>query len=213
MDRLDALAARLRQEDDPRLRAELLQLASPLVEEVVEEFSHSGLPREELLKAGHLGLLAAVCNPQLDRFGDFSTYARNLIRGEIRTRVRAKFPPPKPPRWLTLLSRQLDQALRELTGELGRPPTLEELGERLNLTPQGLKEAFKAREAVLYTSLGREQREEDLHPEFHPELIRDRRPSPFPWQARIRLAQALDRLGALWFKASQRLLESRKEEE
>jgi DNA-directed RNA polymerase specialized sigma subunit len=212
MERLDELAARLRQEDDPGLRAELLRLATPLVEEVVGEFSDTGLPREELLKAGHLGLLAAVCNPHLDRFGDFSTFARNLIRGEIRARVRSKFPPPAPPRWLTILSNQLDRALRDLTKELGRPPTLEELGERLNLTPQGLKEAFKAREAILYTSLAEKRRAEDARPEFHPELIRDLRPSPFPWQARIRLAQALDHLASLWLKASQRVLETRKEE-
>jgi len=76
----------------------------------------------------------------------------------------------------------------------------------LNLTDEGLKEAFKAREAFLYTSLSQDQRAEDSRPEFYPELIRDRRPSPFPWQARIRLAQALDRLSDLWSRLLERTL-------
>ena len=198
MNRLQELAEELVCRDDPRLRAELLALAEPLADEVVAEFAGCGLEEEELRRAAHLGLISAVYHPELARGLPFSDFARNLMRGEIRSRIRDRFPPPRPPRWLRLLSSQLDRALAELTRELGRPPTLEELGARLNLTEQGLKEAFKAREAFLYSSLSADRRPGDLQPEFHPELIRDRRPSPFPWQARIRLAQALDRLFQLW---------------
>lgn len=206
MDRMQELAAALRHHDDPALRAELIRLGATLVQEAAKEFAGCGLSREELERAGHLGLLSAVYNVELDRAGDFATFARNLIRGEIRSRIREKFPPPRPPRWLRLLSQQIDRAHHELVGELGRPPTLSELAQRLNLTDEGLKEAFKAREAFLYTSLSQGQRAEDSRPEFYPELIRDRRPSPFPWQARIRLAQALDRLSDLWSRLLERTL-------
>ncbi|HIP99892.1 TPA: hypothetical protein EYH33_05075 [Candidatus Bipolaricaulota bacterium] len=198
MERLQELAEELVRRDDPRLRAELLALAGPLADEVVAEFGDCGLEEEELQRAAHLGLIAAVYHPELARGLPFCEFGRNLMRGEIRARIRDRFPPPRPPHWLRLLSTQLDRALPELAQELGRPPTLEELGERLNLTEQGIKEAFKAREAFLYSSLSADRRPGDLQPEFHPELIRDRRPSPFPWQARIRLAQALDRLFQLW---------------
>ena len=206
MGRMQELAAALRHHGDPALRAELIRLGTTLVQEAAKEFAGCGLSREELERAGHLGLLSAVYNVELDRAGDFATFARNLIRGEIRSRIREKFPPPRPPRWLRLLSQQIDRAHHELVGELGRPPTLSELAQRLNLTDEGLKEAFKAREAFLYTSLSQDQRAEDSRPEFHPELIRDRRPSPFPWQARIRLAQALDRLSDLWSRLLERTL-------
>ena len=206
MDRLEELARELARGDDPRARAELLSLGERLVDEVVEEFAGCGLAPEELRRAGHLGLLSAAYHPELARGLPFSEYARNLIRGEIRAHIRERFPPPQPPRWLRLLSAQIDRAVAELTRELGRPPTLEELGARLNLTEEGLKEAFKAREAFLYSSLSAEQRAQDARPEFHPERIRDRRPSPFPWQARIRLAQALDQLSQLWTRLLERLL-------
>lgn len=206
MDRLREITERLARRDDPQLIEELLSLAGPLVEEVVGEFSGSGLDPEELEKAAHLGLLAAAYHPELARGSEFEEFARNLMRGEIRARIRDRYPPPQPPRWLRLLSDQVDRALAELREELERPPTLEELGNRLNLTTEGLKEAFKAREAFLYSSISADHRQGDLRPEFHPELIRDRRPSPFPWQARIRLAQAIDRLSRLWARVMEALL-------
>jgi len=202
---MQELAEALKRRDDPALREELLRLGETLIKKVAVEFENSGLTMEELLRAGHLGLLSAVYNLELDKGGDFATFACNLIRGEIRARIRERFPPPEPPRWLRILARQIDRAHRELSEEFGRPPTLSELAESLNLTEDGLREAFKAREAFLYTSLSAGQRAEDLRPQFHPELIRDRRPSPFPWQARIRLARALDRLSILWSKLVERL--------
>lgn len=211
MDRMQELAAALRRHDDPALRAELIRLGASLVQEVAKEFAGCGLSQEELERAGYLGLLSAVCNVELDRAGDFAAFARNLIRGEIRSHIREKFPPPRPPRWLRLLSQQIDRAHHELAGELGRPPTLSELAQRLNLTDEGLKEAFKAREAFLYTSLSQDRRAEDSRPEFHPERIQDRHPSPFPWQARIRLAQALDRLSDLWTRLLEHTLTLGKE--
>jgi len=206
MERLEELAQELARRDDPRLRAELLSLSEALVEEVLEEFAGCGLAPEELRGAGHLGLLSAVYHPELARGLSFSEFARNLIRGEIRAHIRERFPPPQAPRWLRLLSAQIDRAVEELVRELGRPPTLDELGERLNLSEEGLKEAFKAREAFLYSSLSAEQRALDVRPEFHPERIRDRRPSPFPWQARIRLAKAIDHLSQLWLRILDRIL-------
>ncbi|HAF70923.1 MAG: RNA polymerase sigma factor [Acetothermia bacterium 64_32] len=206
MGRLGELAARLRERDDPALRAELIRLGEELVREVAEEFAGCGLPQKELERAGHLGLLSAAYNLELDRAGDFETFARNLIRGEIRGHIRERFPPPQPPRWLRLLAEQIDRAHHELFRELGRPPTLSELAQKLNLTDEGLKEAFKARDAFLYTSLSQEHRAEDLRPDFHPERIRDRHPSPFPWQARIRLAQALERLSGLWSRLAENML-------
>jgi RNA polymerase sigma-B factor len=202
---MQELAEALKRRDDPALREELLRLGEALIRKVAVEFENSGLTMEELLRAGHLGLLSAVYNLELDKGGDFATFACNLIRGEIRARIRERFPPPEPPRWLRILARQIDRAHRELSEEFGRPPTLSELAESLNLTEDGLREAFKAREAFLYTSLSAGQRAEDLRPQFHPELIRDRKPSPFPWQARIRLARALDRLSILWSKLVERL--------
>ncbi|MGC9530373.1 MAG: sigma-70 family RNA polymerase sigma factor [Candidatus Bipolaricaulaceae bacterium] len=204
---LQELARALRVRDDPGLQAELLRRGEGLVRAVAAEFGATGLSQAELVRAGHLGLLSAVYNIHLDKKGDFPAFAANLIRGEIRAHIRRRFPPPRAPRWLVLLGGQIDRAHRELTARLDRPPTLSELAERLNLTDGGLREVFKAREAFLYTSISAERRSEDVRPEFLLAAIQDRRPSSFPWPARIRLAQAVDRLADLWERASRALVE------
>ncbi|MFO8034659.1 MAG: sigma-70 domain-containing protein [Candidatus Bipolaricaulota bacterium] len=197
MELLEELADELRRHPSPESRRRLTQAAVPLVEEVAQEFGASGRPRDALLRAGHLGLLNAVSNIDLDKRGDFATFARNLIRGEIRACIREGFPTPKPPSWLEALGERIDVAHRELAGELGRPPSLSELAGRLNLSEEGLREAFKAREAFRYTSLAQDQRSSDPQPDFHPEAVQDAAPTELPWPARARLAQALQRLQGL----------------
>ncbi len=203
MDHLQELADQLRGFPSAELRQRLTEAALPLVEEVVDEFAASGRPREALLRAGHLGLLNAVSNLNLDRRGDFAAFARDLIRGEIRASVREEFAAPQPPAWLETLGEHLDIAHRQLAGELGRPPSLPELADRLNLSEEGLREAFKARATFRYTSLGQRRRSTDPQPHFRPEEVQEATPTGIPWPARARLAQALRRLQSL----AERLLE------
>ncbi len=197
MDQLEALATRLRQAPSPELRSQLAEAAAPLLKEVAEEFVDSGLPHDDLLRAGHLGLLNAISNPELDRGGDFRTFAMNLIRGEMRARIRDRSPGVEPPAWLAALAERIDSAHHALGAELGRPPSLPELAARLNLTEDGLREAFKARESFRYTSLSAIQRPADPQPDFRPEAVADASPTGLPWSARVRLAQALERLQRL----------------
>ncbi len=194
MERLDELAAQLSVRPTAELRQQLLQAAWPLVEEVAQEFNASGVSIEELLRAGHLGLLNAVSNLSLQRGMGFADFARNLIRGEMRDCIRGATPRPEPPAWLEALGSQIDAVNRELTGELGRPPNLAELAGRLNLTEDGLREAFKARAAFRYTSLSADQRSTDPRPGYRLDAVQDAAPAEVPWPARARLAQAVGRL-------------------
>ncbi len=203
MERLQELADKLREHPSPELRHRLTEAALPLVEEVAEEFRASGKPRDALLRAGHLGLLNAVSNISLDKRGDFAAFARNLIRGELRACIRETSPAAEPPAWLEALGERIDVAHRELAAELGRPPSLSELAGRLNLSEQGLREAFKARATFRYTSLGERERSADPQPHYRPEVVQEASPTGLPWPARARLAQALRRLQGL----AERLLE------
>jgi len=194
---LDELAARLRSRPTPELRQQLLEAAWPLVEEVAEEFHGSDVDSDKLLRAGHLGLLNAVSNPSLQRRIGFADFARNLVRGEMRECIRGTAPRHEPPAWLESLGRTIDTTHRELAAELGRPPSLPELAERLNLTEDGLREAFKARATFRYTSLSDSQRSTDPRPTYQPDAVRDAAPAEVPWAARARMAQALQRMQAL----------------
>jgi RNA polymerase sigma-B factor len=197
---LEDLVRRLRagSEEAGPLREELLRRASPLVHDVIEEsFENSGFSSEELFRAGYLGLLNAAYNAQLARGKDFSDYAKNLIKGEIRQHIRDAVRRAPIPRWLKDLNRQIEAAEARLLRETGRLPTLSELADAVNITEQGIAEIFKAREALNYVSLGAEQRLSDPAPQIDPSRIESKRPDPLPIQHRIRIAKALEELAEL----------------
>jgi len=197
---LEDLVRRLRagSEEAGPLREELLRRASPLVHDVIEEsFENTGFSSEELFRAGYLGLLNAAYNAQLARGKDFSDYAKNLIKGEIRQHIRDAVRRAPIPRWLKDLNRQIEAAEARLLRETGRLPTLSELADAVNITEQGIAEIFKAREALNYVSLGAEQRLSDPAPQIDPSRIESKRPDPLPIQHRIRIAKALEELAEL----------------
>ncbi|RLE37453.1 hypothetical protein DRJ12_02860 [Candidatus Acetothermia bacterium] len=182
-------------ENDEAARAELLKRGREWVNEVITtEFAQSGFSHEELFHSGYLGLLSAVYNADLSRGKDFFTYARNIIRGEIRQYIRERTRRSQFPRFLTDLNRQVEAVEARLLKEKGRLPTLTELADAVNVTEEGLTEIFKAREAINYVSLSAERRRTDPAPTVDLSKIRNKRPEPFPIQYRIRIASALERL-------------------
>jgi RNA polymerase sigma-B factor len=180
------------------VREEVLQRASLLIDEVIEEsFKKSGYTQAELFRPGYLGLLNAVYNFDLSRGLPFRDYARNLIRGEIRQHIRDHAGALCIPQWMRDLNRQIEKAEARLLRETGKLPTLGELADRVNITEEGIAEVFKAREALSYVSLDAEQREKDPTPKIDPQRIRSKHPVVFPIEQRIRIASALERLSEL----------------
>ncbi len=186
------------QADKDTIRAQILDRATHLIDKVVEEtFSHSGFSHEELFRAGYLGLLNATYNVELAHEKDFSEYAKNLIRGEIRQHIRARVDRSQFPRWLKDLNRRIEETQVRLLHQKGRLPTLAELSSAINITEEGIAEVFKAREALNYVSLGEEERLNDPAPIIDITKIMNKRKEPFPLEYRIRIAAALEKLGDL----------------
>ena len=211
---LDAQAERLLRsatadsEGESRAREELLRLAIPLVEAVVRDgFANSGFSAVELFRPGYLGLLNAVYNFDLRRGQVFSTYAENLIKGEIRGHIRDGVARAAAPHWMRDLNQQVERAQARLLQEIGRLPTLAELADEVNITEEGIAEIFKAREALSYVSLDAVQRESDPAPCIDVSRIKSLRPVPFPIEHRVRIASALERLAVLQQDLVQRLFD------
>ncbi len=182
-------------ENDETARAELLKRGRAWVDEVIAtEFANSGFTRDELFHSGYLGLLSAVYNSDLSRGKNFSEYAKNIVRGEIRQYIRERVRRNRFPRFLSDLNRQVETVEAKLLKEKGRLPTLSELADAVNITEEGLTEIFKAREAINYVSLSEERRRTDPSPSVDLSKIRSKRPEPFPIQYRLRIASALERL-------------------
>jgi len=197
---LESLLAELASEEKASVetRERILHLGTPILEQVLDEvFSGTGFDREELFRAGYLGLMNAVHNFDLSHGQPFRQYAENLIKGEIRQHIRDRVRTEHVPAWTRDLNRQIEAAESKLLKETGELPTLSQLAEEVNITEEGIAEIFKAREALSYVSLDAVQREKDPVPEIDISRIRSLRPSGFPIEFRVRIASALERLAEL----------------
>ena len=86
--------------------------------------------RDELARAGALGLVEAARRYDAARGVPFERFAAQRIRGAILDAVRAA---DWAPRSLRTLARQLEQAEQHLAAELGRMPDRNEVAEALDM--------------------------------------------------------------------------------
>jgi len=89
--------------------------------------------REELARAGTLGLVEAARRYDGARGVPFERFAAQRIRGAILDAVRAA---DWAPRSVRTLARTLEETGQRLATSLGRPPTTEEMAEALGTTTQ-----------------------------------------------------------------------------
>jgi RNA polymerase sigma-B factor len=133
-----------------------------LLDEVVEEFQNSGEPEEQLKQAGYLGLLNAI-NLYYNRGNEiFRKQAKYLIAGEIRNYIRQKHKKVKVPEWLKMINNLIDQILVSYHKKFKKFPNIKELSQMLNMSPEGLEETLKAREAVHKVSIDKDRRTIDI---------------------------------------------------
>jgi RNA polymerase sigma-B factor len=133
-----------------------------LLDEVAEEFQNSGEQKEDLIQAGYIGLLNAI-NMYYNRGEEiFRRKARYLIAGEIRNYIRQKHKKVKVPEWLKMINNLIDQILVSYHKKFKKYPNITELSQMLNMSPEGLKETLKAREAVHKVSIDKERRTIDI---------------------------------------------------
>ena len=105
---------------------------------------------DELLGAGALGLVEALCNFRPERGVCFERYAENRIRGAMLDELRRQ---DWLPRSLRRAMRRLDEARRIVERGRGRPATEEELLSMTGLEPRTLRYAMEALEARQLFSL------------------------------------------------------------
>lgn len=107
-----------------------------LVISVAKKFRNRGLPMEDLIEEGNVGLMNAV-----DRFDPtvgsrFSTYASYWIDQAIRRAVQNANQMIHIPSYLMEQIGRMRLALRELAEKLGRPPSVEELAKHMKVSPR-----------------------------------------------------------------------------
>jgi len=118
----------------PELRRELIESYAPLARYVVERMNlrpGPSLGYEDLLGQAVVGLIDAIDRFDLTRGIKFETYAYHRIRGAVMDMLREM---DWLPRSIRQRESELSAAIEELGEHLGRPPSDEELADKLGIT-------------------------------------------------------------------------------
>ncbi len=133
--------------DAAEAREHLAQANLRLVISVAKNFRNRGLPMEDLVNEGNVGLMNAI-----DRFDPtvgsrFSTYAGYWIDQAIRRAVQSASQMIHIPSYLMEQIGQMKLAMRELEEQLGRHPSMQELAKHMDITARkadAISQAIKA---------------------------------------------------------------------
>jgi RNA polymerase sigma-B factor len=129
----DALFARLRDDEDPSVRELAVRRYLPLAHRLAARYRHAGEPIEDLQQVAAIGLLNAVDRFDPERGTTFASFAVPTILGELRRHFRDRTWALRVPRTLQELTLRIEHTRDELTGSLGREPTVAELAQRLQV--------------------------------------------------------------------------------
>lgn len=124
------------QRDSACARERMIRGNLRLVVSVAKNFHSRGLPMEDLVEEGNVGLMHAV-----DRFDPnvgsrFSTYASYWIDQAIRRAVQSASQFIHIPSYLMEQIGAMKLAMRELELKLGRPPSIPEIAEQMDISPR-----------------------------------------------------------------------------
>ena len=146
-DRTRELFRRYKEEGDEEAREQLIESHLNLVRFLASKFKNRGEPLEDLVQVGSLGLIKAIDRFDPDRGLEFTTFATPTIMGEIKRHFRDKGWSVRVPRRLQGLSARVNQVTDDLTSELNRTPTVEEVAERLDTSVDEVLEAMESSSA------------------------------------------------------------------
>lgn len=152
-DDTETLFGRFARTKDPALRARLVVMHQNLVRYLAGKFVNRGEPLEDLVQVGTIGLINAIDRFDSERGTKFSTYATPTIVGEIRRYFRDKAWSLKVPRRLQELNQTASRAQEDLSSKLGRPPTIQEVAQRIGATEEETLEAIELGNAYDTVSL------------------------------------------------------------
>jgi RNA polymerase sigma-B factor len=149
------LIRRAQQDPDPRVRAQTIEAFMPLAKSLARRYHRGEEPLEDLEQVAALGLLKAVKGYDPDRGSAFASFAVPTIVGELRRHFRDKGWAIRVPRDLQELALAVQRKADVMNTEIGRPPTAEELAEKLGRDVEDVLEAREALRAMRPASLDR----------------------------------------------------------
>jgi RNA polymerase primary sigma factor len=117
-------------------RDHIIKANTRLVVSIAKRYIGHGVPFLDLIQEGNLGLMKAVEKFEHLRGFRFSTYATWWIRQTITRAIADQGRTIRLPVHMTDRIRVLNRTSHEMEQNLGRPPTIPELAEKLELLPE-----------------------------------------------------------------------------
>ena len=181
---------------DQKARKRLIEKNLKLVVSVAKKYRGMGLPFEDLIQEGNIGLMKAVEKYDPERGFRFSTYATWWIRQAVQRSVADKGRTIRVPVHMGEKIRKMARSYNELMAEYEREPNDEEVARRLGWEVEQVREVKDAMPVAmsLNQAIGPEGGDVELGDFVEDEHTRDMADSMVRETETLELRAAIERL-------------------
>ncbi|MBA2516003.1 MAG: SigB/SigF/SigG family RNA polymerase sigma factor [Solirubrobacterales bacterium] len=147
------LLLRYHHDGDAAARDELVERLLPLAKRMARRYRRSEEPLDDLVQVATLGLIKAIDRFDPARETAFSSYAVPTMLGELKRYFRDNGWAVHVPRGMQERVMAVDAAVKHLSRELGRSPSVAEIAKSIDTSPEQVLEAMEAAGAYDAVSL------------------------------------------------------------